>query len=180
MTHLPRLFAIPALLLLAAPAVAQDHETHVTLGHDLYSELSHHFTWPSGLTLSARVGAQDGSNATIDFGGAGCMIDGTPCTDENVAGAASAFTDKTLISVAGGVGYQATIDNTELNFSATGSWSHGSFTPGLEMRVTRDDFWVGYVAWHEDISGAVTSSLYEYDLQLGKEGVVRIGIGVKF
>ena len=174
--------ALLAMLLFAAPvAVAQEHETHVTLGHDVHAELSQHYTLPSGLTFSARVGSQDGSHANIDLSGMGCMIDGEACTAENAAAAAIALKDKTLISVGGGIGYQKSLDSkTDLNFSATASWVSKSFTPGLEVRVTRDDFWVGYLAWHHDISGAITKSLAEHDVQLGNAGIVRVGIGIKF
>ena len=175
MTRFSALFAILALLPFAAPiAVAQEHETHVTLGHDLHAELSQHYKLPSGLTLSARVGSQDGAHVNFDL--AGCTVDGAACTAQNVAGELGS---KTLTSVGGALGYQATIDDTDVNLSATASWVESVFMPGLEIRVTRD-FWVGYLAWHHDISGAISKSLAEYDLQLGQEGVVRIGIGVKF
>ena len=175
-------FAILTLLFAIAPRAvfAQEHETHVTLGHDLHAELSEKLTLPSGLTLSVRVGAQDGSHANIDFAGAGCVIDGEACTAEDVAAAAIALKDNTLVSVGGGVGYQATVDDNDVNLSATGTWVSGEFTPGLDLRVTRDNFWVGYLAWHHDLSGAISKSISEYDLELGRAGVVRIGIGIKF
>ena len=163
------------------PVAAQEHETHVTLGHDVHAELAQHFKLPSGLTFSIRIGSQDGQHANIDLSGEGCVIDGEACTAVNVAGAAAALDAKTLISVGGGVGYQRTLAlNNVLNLSATASWTAGAFTPGAEVRVTRDDFWVGYLAWHHDLSGAISQSLVEHDLQLEKIGVVRIGIGLKF
>lgn len=171
---------VGALLFGARTVAAQEHDTHVALSHDLNAEFSQHFTLPSGLTFSARFGSQDGQHANIDFGGAGCMIDGEGCTADNVAAAAAALDTTRLISVGGGVGYARTIDNTDLNLSATGTWVQGVFTPGLELRVTRDDFWVGYVAWHHDISDGVSKSLVEHDVQLGRAGVVRIGIGIFF
>ena len=174
------LLSLAILLVGALPVAAQEHDTHVALSHDLNAEFSQHVTLPSGLTFSARLGSQDGQHANIDFGGAGCMIDGQGCTAENVAAAAAALDTTRLVSVGGGVGYARTIDNTDLNLSATATWVRGAFTPGLELRVTRDDFWVGYVAWHHDISDGISKSLVEHDVQLGGAGVVRIGIGIEF
>ena len=171
--------ALLAAFLFAPPVAALEHETHVTLGHDLHTELSQHLKLPSGLTLSARVGSQDGQHANIDLSGAGCLIDGGACTAGNVAAAAAALGSQTLVSVGGTLGYELTLEENALNFSATASWIEGAFTPGLEARVTRD-IWVAYASWQEDISGAISSSLAEYDVDIGKAGVVRIGLGLKF
>ena len=173
------LAAMLALLSGAPAAVAQEHETHVTLGHDLHAQLSQHYTLPSGLTLSARLGSRDGSTAKLDWSHRDCLVGGDACTPGNIANALNALDTKSLTSAGGAVGYRKTVDKVDLNMSATGTWISGDFTPGLEFRATRDYF-VGYVAWHHDISGALTKSLVEHDLTLGRAGVVRVGIGLKF
>ena len=167
------------LISLSIPAVAQEHETHVVLGHDLHAELSQHYTLPSGLTISARLGSQNGSTAKLDWSHQDCLVGGHACTSENIATALNALDTKSLTSAGGAVGYRKTIDKVDLNMSATATWISGAFTPGLELRATRDYF-VGYVAWHHDISGSLTKSLVEHDLTLGRAGVIRVGIGLKF
>ena len=167
--------------LYAVPAEAQENDTHVSIGHDVAAEVSHFLTFPGGLTLSARIGAQDGSHINLGYGGGGCLIDMTACDKENLAGAAAALAHETLKSVGGAVGYTRQIRaDTKLNVNATATWIETKFTSGAELRVTQDDFWVGYVAWHHDTSDAIRSALKEYDLQLGRAGVVRIGIGITF
>lgn len=160
--------AVLAVLLLAAPAVAenQNHNLTVSVDPSGHVETGWRFELPTGLTVHGEVGFLNGGECSTD----GTEIDCDDLPDNTVQNIATA---------SAAVGYTRTVGTVDITFAGNVTYakavenSANHFSPGVELEAARGNF-VAFLAWNHALSDFVT--IDQFVLGDG----VRVGVGYRF